>query len=42
MKPNRTYYERAFALAEVDPARALVFDDTAEYLAVDEVGARTA
>ena len=42
MKPNRTYYERAFALAEVDPARALVIDDTAEYLAVaHEVGART-
>ena len=28
LKPARAYYERAFALAEVDPARALVLDDT--------------
>lgn len=42
MKPSRAYYERAFALAAVDPARALVLDDSAEYLdSAREVGART-
>ncbi len=42
MKPSRTYYERVFALAGVDPARALVLDDSPEYLdAAREVGART-
>lgn len=42
MKPNSRYYERAFALADVDPAQALVLDDTPEFLdAAREVGART-
>lgn len=42
MKPYPAYYERAFALAEVDPARALVLDDSPGYLdAAREVGART-
>ena len=42
MKPSCVYYERAFALAEVDPARALVLDDSAEYLdSAHKVGART-
>lgn len=42
MKPNPRYYERAFALAEVDPAQALVLDDTPEFLdAAREVGAGT-
>ena len=42
MKPTRAYYERAFALAEVDPARVLVLDDTPEFLdTAREVGART-
>ncbi len=42
LKPARAYYERAFALAEVDPARVLVLDDTPEFLATArEVGART-
>lgn len=41
MKPSRTYYERAFAMAGVDPARALVLDDSPEYLdAARDVGAR--
>ena len=35
MKPARAYYERAFALAEVDPARVLVLDTARK------VGART-
>lgn len=39
MKPSRTYYERAFVLAGVDPARALVLDDSPDYLdAAREVG----
>ena len=42
MKPTREYYERAFALAAVEPARALVCDDTPEYLdTARAVGART-
>ena len=42
MKPSCTYYERAFALTGVDPARALVLDDSPGYLdAAREVGART-
>lgn len=42
MKPNSHYYERAFALAGVDPSHALVLDDTPEYLdAARAVGART-
>ena len=42
MKPTRAYYERAFSLAEVDPARALVLDDTPEFLdTARKVGART-
>ncbi len=42
MKPNPRYYERAFALAGADPSRALVLDDTSEFLdAAREVGART-
>ncbi len=42
MKPNPRYYERAFALAGVDPSRALVLDDTSEYLdAARDVGACT-
>ena len=42
MKPTREYYERAFALAAVEPTRALVCDDTPEYLdTAREVGART-
>ena len=42
MKPNPRYYERAFALAGVDPSHALVLDDTPEYLdAARAVGART-
>ncbi len=42
MKPNHAYYERAFARAGVEPDRALVLDDSAEYLdAAREVGART-
>ncbi len=42
MKPNPRYYERAFAFAEVDPSRALVLDDSPEFLdAARDVGART-
>ncbi len=42
MKPSRTYYQRAFSRAGVDSARALVLDDSPEYLdAAREVGART-
>ena len=42
MKPNREYYERVFALAGVDPSRALVLDDTPEFLdAARKVGACT-
>ena len=42
MKPYPAYYERVFALAGVDPSRALVLDDTPEFLdAARKVGART-
>ena len=42
MKPYPAYYERAFAHAGVDPARALVLDDTPEFLdTARAVGART-
>ena len=42
LKPARAYYERAFALAEVDPAGVLVLDDTPGFLdTAREVGAKT-
>ncbi len=42
MKPTLEYYERVFARAGVDPSRALVLDDTPDYLdTAREVGART-
>ncbi len=42
MKPKLAYYERAFALAGVEPAAAVVVDDSAENLsAAREAGACT-
>ena len=42
MKPSPAHYERALAIAEVEPASALVIDDSAEHLAAArDVGART-
>ena len=42
MKPKQTYYERAFVLAGVEPAAAVVVDDSAENLAAARAaGART-
>jgi len=42
MKPTPEYYERVFARAGVDPTRALVCDDTPDYLdTAREVGACT-
>ncbi len=42
MKPAAAYYARAFMIAGVDPADALLLDDTPEFLAAAQnVGART-